>query len=417
MSARQRDPGATDGRGRQARPPSSAGGETQSGRSQLIELGWLVVGPLSPLQQEAVRDAREIVKERLEEAFPRFRWRMPLVHRPGSPGAGLDEPAARLQQGVQERDANAWDFALVVTPRDLESYYKSYALAVPSRALAVAVLSLARLDGSDPSRAGTLARRTAALALHLFGDLNGLWHREEPDAVMQLPGSVSDLDADRRFDDEERSALARALSEVADLRLEETDLPPRAWRFYLRASRERAGEIASAVLQARPWELPLRLSRLTAAAFSALFLLLVTAEVWDLGTSQRPGTVAALSGVVLWVTTAFILHRQKLLLRPVRRRISEQMVVMNVSAVLVVLLGLLTTYATLFGLTVLLGLSLFGSELIARWAPSAAVGSGPGPLLVMAGLVASLGLLIGALGASFEGNHYFRHVIQADEET
>ena len=35
----------------------------------------------------------------------------------------------------------------------------------------------------------------------------------------------------------------------------------------------------------------------------------------------------------------------------------------------------------------------------------------------MTGLVSSLGLLIGSLGASFEGHHYFRHVIYADEET
>jgi hypothetical protein len=215
----------------------------------------------------------------------------------------------------------------------------------------------------------------------------------------------------------ELEELAQALAEVADLRLEETSAPPSAWRFYLRASWERAREIGSAVVQARPWEFPLRLSRLTAAAFSALFILLVTAEVWDLGTSQQPQTMGALSLLVVGGTTVFILAKQKLILRRARGRVSEQAVVMNVSAVLVVLIGMLTTYAALFGLTVGLGLSLFGGELIARWAPAVDPSDTLDPLLVLAGLVSSLGLLIGSLGASFEGHHYFRHVIYADEET
>lgn len=394
-----------------------AGSRIGAEAPRLIELGWLLSGELSPVQSDAVRCAREAFSRTLEGIFPDFTWRMPLVSYPGRAEGGLDEPAARLHEGVQERDARTWDFAFVVTARDLRSYYKSYALAVPSRALAVAVLSVARLAPSNEVDTDVPPRRLAALALHLFGDLNGLWHRDDPDAVMQAPESLSDLDRERTFGRAELEALALALEEVADLRLEETSTPRSPWRFYLRAGRERAREIGSAVVQARPWEFPLRLSRLTAAAFSALFILLVTAEVWDLGTSQRPQTIALLSLLVVGGTTMFILTRQKLILRRTHGRISEQAVVMNASATLIVLFGMLTTYASLFGLTVGLGLTLFGRELIARWAPAVDPSNALGSLLVLAGLVSSLGLLIGSLGASFEGHHYFRHVIYADEET
>lgn len=386
------------------------------GPARLIELGWLAIGAPSGTQREALDAAREAVAKTLAETFPQFEWRMPLVSRPAAHPGELDEPAVRLHEGVQERDARAWDFAFVVTPSDLQSYYKSYALAVPSRALAVAVLSLARLAPSGED-AGALARRIAALALHLFGDLNGLWHRDDPSAAMQPPEGVGDLDRERGFDADERAALAAALVEVADLRLEETGAAPSVFRFYLRAARERAAEIGSAVLQARPWELPLRLSRLTTAAFSALFLLLVTAEVWDLGTSQSPATIAGLSLLVLGGTTVFILARQRLILRRTRAHVSEQAVVMNVSATLVVLLGLLTTYLALFALTFFIGLALFHPDLVARWAPATGGEKAVGARLVMAGLVSSLGLLIGSLGASFEGHAYVRHVIYADEET
>lgn len=410
---------------------SASGDPPATGAMPLIELGWLVVGDPTSFQLDAVRSAREGVSKTLEAGFPQFRWAMPLISGSSEPpSAGIDEPAGRLDEGVQTRDLRGWDFAFVITPFDLRSHYKSHALAVPSRALAVAVISLARLS-ADVRTAGertagertagerndptALAQRIGTLALHAFGDLNGLWHREASDAVMRSFDSVSDLDRAGGFDDDERERLELALEQVADLRLEEATGAPSPFRFYLRASRERAGEIASATLQARPWEFPLRLSRLTTAALSALCLLLVTAEVWDLGTTQRATTIASLSVGVVALATAFILTRQRLLLRRARTRLSEQAVVMNVSAVLIVVSGLTTTYAMLFASTLLLGFGLFDPDLMARWAPEAA---GRGRSLIgMAGLIAALGLLIGSLGASLEGQDYFRHVIYADEET
>lgn len=408
-------------------------GSTQApAPGEMIELGWLLVTDLSRSQRRALDAAREQVRKRLEEDFPDFTWRTPLVEHAGATPGILDEPVARLVEGAQVRDSRAWDFALVVTGNDLRAHYKSYAFAVPSQALAVAVLSLARIAPADPGSTSSApappgaddvdapARRIAALALHLLGDLTGLWHRDAPDAVMHAPSSVEDLERPRAFSPDEAAQLSRALGEVADLRLEET--PDHAQRaaplFYLRASWERLGEIRSAVLQARPWELPLRLTRLTTAALSALFLLLVTAEVWDLGTSQSGAFVAALSLLTLAGTTAFVLARQRLILRRPRRGPTEQTVVTNVSAGLVVALGFATTYALLFVITIAAGAAIFGPELVSRWAPAVEARQGwPRDLAVLAGLVSSLGLLIGSLGASFEGNQYFQHVIYADEET
>ena len=79
--------------------------------------------------------------------------------------------------------------------------------------------------------------------------------------------------------------------------------------------------------------------------------------------------------------------------------------------------GMATTWLGLYVLTLLFGLILFTDTLAAAWAASV-----EGPIRfahhsVMAGFVAALGLVIGALGASFEGGVYFRHVTFIDEET
>ena len=62
---------------------------------------------------------------------------------------------------------------------------------------------------------------------------------------------------------------------------------------------------------------------------------------------------------------------------------------------------------------------IFPTLLIASWAESTVEHASQISLLArpqMAIFAASLGILIGALGASFESNHYFRHIIFVDEE-
>jgi hypothetical protein len=76
-----------------------------------------------------------------------------------------------------------------------------------------------------------------------------------------------------------------------------------------------------------------------------------------------------------------------------------------------------TTYLLLFGLTLLLSGTLFTPSLLQGWAVSVEGALTTQHYLSHAGLVAALGLVIGALGASFEGQYYFQHITYVDEET
>ena len=390
-----------------------------------IEVGWLVVGRIDPVDREAVRAARERTAAVLRETFPGFDWQMPLVERRDLGQEIREEPVALLDFGIHERDAMHWDFCLVVTAADLVSHYKPYALAVPSRSVSVGVISTARIDPKaegrempEEDRARVMAQRIHALALHLFGHLNGLEHGGElPQAMFDLR-EVADLDRMDGYDEEDARRLREELEDVADVRLEEVrGVASRPLAFYPRALWMNLDDIASAVRLAQPWMFPIRLSRLTTAASSALVILLITAEAWDLGMSQRPGFVAALSAVTLLATTAYVLKRQRLLVRRGRGRLTEQTVVTNVSIALTVMLGLAVTYAALFLVTLCLARGLFPGHLVETWAASVEGGIGIRHYLVLSGFVAALGILIGALGASFEAESYFRHIAYVDEET
>ena len=395
---------------------------------RLIEFGWLVVNELAPSTRSAVDLARDRMLDYLRREFPGFRWEMPIVQRPDPVLAGRIEPVRLLYEGIEAREANHWDFALVLTSADLLSHYKAYAMAVPSRSLGVAALSLSRLKYEEPldlaedaraHGAELLVERLYSLAMHLLGDLNGLPHADERDDFMYMPDSIDDLDDMSGFSVRNSEMLAHELADVADLRLEEhTTAAHRGdFRFYLHAAWINASHIASSVVQAAPWSFPVRLSRLTTASLSTLLILLMTAEVWELGTSLSPFFVAGLTLVTLTGASAFILMRQQLLLRPKFSRLTEQTVITNVSMVIIVVLGMATTYLMLFVLTVLAGTLVFSREIIANWAPAL-----DGPVhfthyLLQAGFDASVGIIIGALGVSFEGQYYFRHIAYADEET
>lgn len=395
-------------------------------RRPLIELGWILVGRFDPPDREAALAARERMLAALAESFPAFEWRMPALERDAPATPVREEVVSLLDLGVLERQAKNWDFALVVTGSDFRSHYKPFALGAPSRMLSVAALSTNRVDphasGRGPfpgERVEVMARRLYALALHLFGHLAGLEHSDEPRDLMYDVGAVSDLDAMERFSDGDLEELARELAAVADVRLEERKgrRPRGRLGFYLRAAWHNRGALVDAVQHARPWQFPFRLSRLTTAALSALLILMITAEAWDLGMSQSPRFVVLLSAVTLLVTCGYILRRQQLLVRREVARLTELTVVTNVSVVVTVLLGMLTTYAGLFALTLLGARLFYGRHLIQGWAASLDGDVRPEHFFIFAAFVASLGILIGALGASFEEHSYIRHVAYVDEET
>jgi len=391
-----------------------------------IVMGWLIAHRFPQEDAAAVAQARAQMLDILQQQFSEFVWYMPFVQRYESLHSTIEEPITLLDEGVQERDIQRWDYVLVITQANLRSYYKPYALGTPSRAVSVAVLSTARLAppyfpaaSDNEERAVSLARRICALGLHLLGDLNGLPHDDDPQTFMHVPEASEDLDRMSHYTPSQHEQLRQELSDAADLRLEER---PEAARggialFYLRAMRIGAGEIISAVVQAEPWQFPLRLSRLTTAAISTLLLLLVTAEAWDLGMSQPPLFVAQFSLLTLLGTSGFIVKRQRVLLRRGRRRLTEQTVVTNVAMSVVVFLGMATTYIVLFLLTLVLSHVLFSYTLVAGWAVSQQGRIAPSHYLVFSAFVASLGIVIGALGASFELPSYFRHIAYVDEET
>jgi hypothetical protein len=313
--------------------PSSqdATAEPEGEHRPLIEIGWVAAGRLDAADQEAIEQARQSVLAYLRNYLPGYEWEMPLLRREAIGEGARQEPVVLLENGVEERGVKRWDFVIVVAGADLVSHYKPYAWAAVSRSLEALVISTSRIDplaGGDDSagRVRHMARRIATLALHGLGDLFGASHEKDPHNYLAEFQGVEDLDQADRYSQEQLERMRQSLDEVADRRLEEQTRFHGAHRlkFYAHAAWINRGEIAAALVQARPWQFPFRLSRLTTAAVSAALILAVTAEAWELGMSQSGWFAMLLSMMTIAVTTAYLLARQQLLLRRERARLSEQ---------------------------------------------------------------------------------------------
>ena len=226
---------------------------------------------------------------------------------------------------------------------------------------------------------------------------------------------AQDLDVLNGFDPQALKDLTQRMVDVADLRVEEMqDGRKGRLGFYARSLWQNRSALPRAILRMRPWSFPLRLRRLTTAAGSALAVLVMTAESWEVAANLSLSAISVLSFIVLAATSAYLIRVQRLL-APRQGPLREQRAVSNAGMIVAVGVGMVVTYAGVFAVAWLLAASLFGDALLESWT-GATDGAATTVRLQLAALAASLSVVIGALGASFEPYGYFRHVTQIDDE-
>ncbi|SDY94487.1 hypothetical protein [Citreimonas salinaria] len=385
----------------------------QAEKRPKVEIGWLLEGDLTSEKREVARSAAAAVQRSLATWMPDFDWVTETLDRPTTADFGRIEPVRLLDAAEADRDLRSWDFVFVVTARELHGRELSRVLGMTSGIFATALVSTAFLD--DPVRhEAPLASRLHAFAMHLFGRLNGhvpdrssTWMRQVEDA--------EDLDGMEGFEPAVVADLAKRMAEVADLRVEEMgDERQGRLGFYARSLWQNRSHLPRAILRMRPWSFPLKLRRLTTAAGSALAVLVMTAESWEVAANLSAATILVLSIAAVAVTSVYLIRVQHLVTArqgPLR----EQRAVSNAGTIIAVGAGMAVTYAVVLAVAWLLAFGLFGDPLIASWTGASDAETASVRIRVAA-LAASLSVLIGALGASFEPYGYFRHVTQIDDE-
>lgn len=386
-----------------------------------VEIGWVVVPSVSEELQQSVVEAAHLVQRHLGRTFPQYRFHSAVVRRNIPDARGLRELIDLVDLGSFEREASGWDFACVVADEDLHAYEKRFTFGAPASSFNVCALSIARLRPADSasersSNCDALASRVMALFLHLFGHLNDLPHEAATSNYMYALHNAADLDHMTEFSVRGLALLDDELRKEADTRVEEEAQRRSALQFYVASAWRNREDIVQSVVKAKPWAFMLRLSKLATTAVSALIILMLTEEAWYLGTSQSGWAVALSSVTAVASTAGYVLRRQGLLRRARGRTLSEQRVASNVSVGCIVLAAMLATYVCLFLMSLGFALLAFPESMLRSWASHSVLPLVYSDYLAMAGFVATIGVVLGALGASFEEAKYFRHAAIIDEE-
>jgi hypothetical protein len=391
----------------------------------LLEIGWILDDDLERLDREAALEARERILAAMRGELPEFTWRLPvrtleLVHSPQV------EPAELLEAASLELTARRWDFAMLVTPADLRSHYGPAAHAALSSTLCAIVLSTFRIDPAAVDHAATEEARHAGirdglhrLALYALGRQGGLPRESRDEDLMTPPRGREQLElAPPLFTPRQRDLLREELERVADERVEEEQDAGRRGRveLVLRALVRNRREILATLRGSRFWEFPFRVARVTTTALSALVILMVTAESWEVGIQIGPRVGILLAACAITLTAVYILQRLRLLALHGSALPTEQIAVARFSVLAFLLVGMATTYALLFAFAAGLGAAVFHPPLVARWTDLPEHAVGWQTYGIQAGWTATLAVLVGALGASFEGQSYLKHFAYVDEE-
>ena len=357
---------------------AEATGREETGKPR-VEIGWLLLGALQQEHEDAAEEARAQLEAHLARMLPDFAWQVVHLAQPEEELPAPVEPVRLLQRAEEARDASGWDFVYAVTPQALAGHERAQPRAATASIFASAVLSLA------PHPGGAAQMPLTELALHVFGRLNGL-SANARSPLMRLPDTTPPDTAEPVFTGGELAALQASLEAVADTRVEEMAGARRTGRlrFYARSVAQNRRALPRIVLRMRPWSFPARLSRLTTAAASALLVVMMTAESWEVAAGLTGWHVVTLSVLAIGGASIYLLRAQ----------------------------NLLAPGGAALAVALTLGTVLFGAELIGSWTGAAAW-----PLrATMASFTAALSVSIGALGASFEPYGWFRHVTHVDAE-
>lgn len=328
---------------------------------------------------------------------------------PRRPSDFLDEATLRMAEGP-------YDVMVVVTDVSLVSHRRRVVAGLASPAARVVVLSTRKLlltPRGEPVRSlesEPVRRNAGALLLHLLGHVMGLGHARDPEDAM----SPFVLLPERRGLPAFGSASCRRLAALAR-EMPERELwgagPLRRIGFHLGSAVRHPGHAVYPVLRSRAPFLALSLPSLATAAVVPTFILIFTAEIWDVGLhmpdtvawSFAPVSVLAATVYLTLVLNLFFPHKEK-------RLVTEHMAVVNTAIFLTMLLAIAGLFVMVGLLMLLIELWVFPEGLIATWPTLEDPVVDVADRLRIPAIISTIGVLTGALAGGLESRAVIRHL-------
>lgn len=320
----------------------------------------------------------------------------------------LDEASMRMAEGP-------YDAVVVVTDAALISRRKMLEAGLASHITRIAVISTRRLitaPRGKPVRtltAKNVRANAAWLLLHLLGHLAGLKHTAETGDRIMAPFAFDEARTQLpRFHEAERQQLKERGPHLPEHELHDGGFL-QILVFHILMALRHPGHVLRPLMKSNAILLPLSLPGLATAAVAPTFLLVFTAEIWDVGLSMT-NRVAILYAVlsILGATWYLITIQSLFLPRKERRVLTEHLAVANTVIFLSILLACIGLFLMVGGLMLAVEVYIFPEDLIKTWPTIDQPEVTLGDKLRLAAFISTVGVTTGALAGGLEN----RTVIQ-----
>lgn len=333
---------------------------------------------------------------------------------PKLPSAFLDEATFRMAEG-------AYDIVIVITSSVLISRGKNVqpglyspvtrVVAISTRQLRVAGRHLPLLDLQSEQAVET----GSSLLMHMIGHIAGLNHAAA-DGLMRAYNRNESLRRACAFTPKEQEELHAVAASLPDY-----EYHRRGWIgtliFHFFMALRNPVAIFLSLWRSRSIFLSLSLPSLATAAVAPCFLLVFTAEIWDVGfgMSNQTAVIYAIASII--GATVYLTRVQSLFFpRREKRIMTEHLAVANVSIFMNILSGLSGLFLLIVTLVLVIEFWVFPEGLMSTWPTLEVEGISIEDQIRLAVFIATIGVTTGALAGGLESRTVIQHLALFEEE-
>ena len=326
------------------------------------------------------------------------------------PSDFLDDTSLRMAEGP-------YDMMLVVTDVALATVENRVEAGFTSTVARIAMISTRKLvtTGRKQPRYALDDERVrvnaAALLLHLTGTILGL---------SRVPQSRSQVMSTFEFRAGRPAVPQFTPAEKAELHRGNEHLPERELRggstleslmFHLLMALRHPRQLLRPLLRNRAILIPLSLPKLVTAAVSPCFILLFTAEIWDVGINMQNSVAIVFAVLSIMGASFYLVTIQSLFLpRKEKRVLTEHLAVANITIYLSIFLACVGLFLLVGSLMLFMELYVFPGDLIQTWPTLNKAAVESIDLIRLAAFISTVGVTTGALAGGFESRAVIRQL-------
>ncbi|PRY09962.1 hypothetical protein CLV24_11630 [Pontibacter ummariensis] len=377
-----------------------------------MNVGMLLSHSPAANKEELLAFAQQLAddtREEMEKAT-NLQWFFHIVEperlnsdNPRRPTDFMDEATLRMGEGPYDLIVVVTDVALVSRRKRVEPGLVS----AVSRIMVLSTRKLVTASRGKPMRTldSPAARwNGAALFLHMLGHIIGLDHKDRLESRMMAPFEFKE---DRvglpRFTEKERKNMRKKTQHLPERELRGGNIME-TFVFHVLMAFRHPGDVLRPLLRNWSFFLALSLPGLATAALAPCFLLVFTAEIWDVGLGLE-NYIAVMYAIISILGASFYLVKVQSLFMPrkEKRILTEHLAVANTVVYLSILFACIGLFTLLGVFMFLMEILVFPPDLMQTW-PTVEQTEGItlGDKIRLAAFISTVGVSTGALAGGID---------------